>query len=181
VATNGAAKPLLAATPTAANGAVAPAPAPPPAVSVPVPPVPAAESAPLPDSSQPNKKEVERAAAYELLCTLHKCFPDTFVRDWDKPVRPFVTGVRRAVEALLPAVPKSRISKAISYYLSRVRLEYLQAIIDGHARIDLEGKEGAVPTEEEREAARQQLEQWRQRWRERKQQQQRSGQGKGAR
>jgi sRNA-binding protein len=131
----------------------------------PSPPTPAA------DPALPSKKERLRAEAEELLAVLAERFPLAFVRDWDRPVHPLAIGTRQALYALLPEQPKWKISRAINAYISRVRFEYLSALIEGQSRVDLEGNLGAEPTEAERERAKTELAEWQEKWRERKKQQ----------
>jgi sRNA-binding protein len=182
-------KPAAAAKPPSTDGAEKPTlakPKPvqpkqvqesPPVPAVPVVPIPAAVPTmvavqePVPEPTQPNKKERMRAEVAALLDVLADRFPSTFVRDRDRPIHPLAIGTRQALAALLPEEPKWKISRAINAYISRVRFEYLTALIAGLPRIDLEGKPGAVPTEEERERAKTELAEWQEKWRERRKQQ----------
>jgi hypothetical protein len=126
---------------------------------------------PAHDPAPPSKKDREREEAYQLLCRLSETFPDVFVRDFDKPIRPLAIGIRHAVAALLPEIPAPKIGKAIGLYTALVRREYLTALGEGQSRINLEGISAGVPTEKEREAAKAQLAVWQEKWRERKKRQ----------
>jgi RNA chaperone ProQ/FINO-like protein len=165
---NGAKTPALAK-----SEAVKPPPAkPPPAKqSPPVPPAPVpsitasvltagAVPDPATGPSVPDKKEREREEAYQLLCRLSEKFPVVFARNRDQQVQPLEIGIRQKLVSLLPEENAKLVGKAIGLYTALVRFEYLSAIIEGQSRVDLAGNLGAVPTEEEREAARKQLAAW---------------------
>jgi sRNA-binding protein len=106
-----------------------------------------------------------------LLCLLSETFPDVFVRDSGKPIRPLAIGIRHAVAALLPEIPAPKIGKAIGLYTALVRAAYLTALIEGQPRIDLEGNIAGVPTEAERERAKTELAVWQEKWLEKRKQQ----------
>jgi sRNA-binding protein len=174
---NGTKKPTLAQPETVKPPPAKPLPAkqsPPVPPVVPIAaPVPTAVAAqePATEPTQPNRKERVRAEANALLDVLADRFPSTFVRDWDRPVRPLAIGTRQALAALLPEEPPWKISRAIGAYISRVRFDYLSALVAGQPRVDLEGNMAGVPTEEEREIARTQLAAWQEKRRERKKEQ----------
>ena len=76
------------------------------------------------------------------------------------PVRPLATGIGQAIAAQLPQVSKKLVHQAIAFWQRQRKTPYLQALIAGGPRYDLEGNPHGEVTPEQQERARKELIAW---------------------
>ena len=72
------------------------------------------------------------------LARLAEAFPQTFVLEKHRPHRPLKVGIAADIRARCPAVERRVLSVVLSVYTRRVM--YLQSLVAGAARVDLNGK-----------------------------------------
>src|SRR6476620_5527364 len=72
------------------------------------------------------------------LARLAEAFPQTFVLEKHRPHRPLKIGIAADISARCPAVERRVLSVALRVYTRRVM--YLQSLVAGAARVDLDGK-----------------------------------------
>src|SRR6478735_7715025 len=71
------------------------------------------------------------------LARLAEAFPQTFVLEKYRPHRPLKVGIAADISARCPAVERRVLSVVLRVYARRVM--YLQSLVAGAARIDLDG------------------------------------------
>jgi len=71
------------------------------------------------------------------LARLAEAFPQTFVLEKHRPHRPLKVGIAADISARCPAVERRVLSVVLSVYTRRVM--YLQSLVAGAARVDLDG------------------------------------------
>jgi len=71
------------------------------------------------------------------LARLAEAFPQTFVLEKHRPHRPLKVGIAGDIRARCPAVERRVLSVVLSVYTRRVM--YLQSLVAGAARVDLDG------------------------------------------
>ena len=110
------------------------------------------------------RNEAIRAVLQEIMAR----WPRTFAPH-PVPVRPLARGLVQVIAAQLPAVSKRMVHQAISFWHQHRKTPYLQAVIAGGPRYDLDGNPQGEVTPEEQERARAELAAWRayrqERWR----------------
>ena len=72
------------------------------------------------------------------LARLAEAFPQTFVLEKHRPHRPLKVGIAADISARCPAVERHVLGAVLSVYTRRVM--YLQSLVAGAARVDLDGK-----------------------------------------
>jgi ProP effector len=77
------------------------------------------------------------------------------------PVRPLATGIGQVIAAQLPEVSKTLVHQAIAFWQRQRKTSYLQALIAGGSRYDLDGNPQGEVTPEHQERAREELVAWR--------------------
>jgi ProP effector len=83
---------------------------------------------------------------------LAECFPQTFVLEKHLPHQPLKVGIAADIPARCPDLGRRTLGVALRYYVSRVM--YLQGMVTGAARIDLDGNPaGEVSAEDAEHAA----------------------------
>ena len=87
-------------------------------------------------------------------------WPQTFSRH-PQPVRPLATGIGRVIAAQLPEASKTLVHQAIAVWQRQRKTCYLQALIAGGPRYDLDGKLHGEVTPEQQERAQKELSAWR--------------------
>jgi ProP effector len=85
------------------------------------------------------------------LARLAEAFPQTFVLEKHRPHRPLKVGIAADISARCPAVGRRVLSVVLSVYARRVM--YLQSLVAGAARIDLDGKAAGEVTARDAEYA----------------------------
>ena len=85
------------------------------------------------------------------LARLAEAFPQTFVLEKHRPHRPLKVGIAADIRARCPAVERRVLSVVLSVYTRRVM--YLQSLVAGAARIDLDGKAAGTVTARDAEYA----------------------------
>ena len=85
------------------------------------------------------------------LARLTEAFPQTFVLEKHRPHRPLKVGIAADIPARCPAVERRVLSVALSVYTRRVM--YLQSLVAGAARVDLDGKAAGEVTARDAEYA----------------------------
>jgi len=85
------------------------------------------------------------------LARLAEAFPQTFVLEKHRPHRPLKVGVAADISARCPAVERRVLSVVLSVYTRRVM--YLQSLVAGAARIDLDGNPCSEVTTDQAEHA----------------------------
>jgi sRNA-binding protein len=73
------------------------------------------------------------------LARLAEAFPQTFVLEKYRPHRPLKVGIAADIRTRCPELDRRKLSVALSAYALRVM--YLQSLVAGAARVDLDGKE----------------------------------------
>ena len=71
------------------------------------------------------------------LARLTEAFPQTFVLERNRPHRPLKVGIAADIPARCPAVERRVLGAALSAYTRRVM--YLEGMVAGAARVDLDG------------------------------------------
>ena len=85
------------------------------------------------------------------LARLAEAFPQTFVLEKYRPHWPLKVGIAAAIPARCPAVERRVLSVVLSVYTWRVM--YLQSLVAGAARLDLDGKAAGEVTVRDAEYA----------------------------
>jgi ProP effector len=85
------------------------------------------------------------------LARLTEAFPQTFVLEKHRPHRPLKVGIAADIPARCPDLDRRLLSMILSTYAKRVM--YLQSVIAGAARVDLDGKEAGKVTARDAEYA----------------------------
>jgi ProP effector len=85
------------------------------------------------------------------LARLAEAFPQTFVLEKHRPHRPLKVGIAADIRARCPAVERRVLSVVLSVYTRRVM--YLQSLVAGAARVDLDGKAAGEVTVRDAEYA----------------------------
>src|SRR6185437_8633979 len=85
------------------------------------------------------------------LARLTEAFPQTFVLEKHRPHRPLKVGIAADIRARCPAVERRVLSVVLSVYTRRVM--YLQSLVEGAARVDLDGKAAGTVTARDAEYA----------------------------
>jgi ProP effector len=86
------------------------------------------------------------------LARLAACFPQTFVRERHLPHRPLKAGIAAEILARCPDLDRRVLAEALSAYAMRIM--YLQSLVAGAARVDLDGNAcGEVSVEDAEHAA----------------------------
>jgi sRNA-binding protein len=88
---------------------------------------------------------------YAALARLTEAFPQTFVLEKYRPHRPLKIGIAADIPARCPELERGVLSVALSVYTRRVM--YLQSLVAGAARIDLDGKAAGEVTVRDAEYA----------------------------
>jgi len=92
------------------------------------------------------KQDINAALAH-----LAEAFPQTFVLEKYRPHRPLKVGIAADIRARCPAVERRVLSVVLSVYTRRVM--YLQSLVEGAARVDLDGKAAGTVTARDAEYA----------------------------
>jgi ProP effector len=85
------------------------------------------------------------------LARLAEAFPQTFVLEKHRPHRPLKVGIAADISARCPAVERRVLSVALRVYTRRVM--YLQSLVEGAARVDLDGEAAGEVTARDAEYA----------------------------
>ena len=85
------------------------------------------------------------------LARLAEAFPQTFVLEKHRPHRPLKVGIAADIRARCPAVERRVLSVVLSVYTRRVM--YLQSLVEGAARVDLDGNPAGEVTARDAEYA----------------------------
>jgi sRNA-binding protein len=85
------------------------------------------------------------------LARLAEAFPQTFVLEKHRPHRPLKVGIAADIRARCPAVERRVLSVVLSVYTRRVM--YLQSLVAGAARVDLDGTPAGEVTARDAEYA----------------------------
>ena len=88
---------------------------------------------------------------HAALARLTEAFPQTFVLEKHRPHRPLKVGIAADIRARCPAVERRVLSVALRVYTRRVM--YLQSLVAGAARIDLDGNPCSEVTTDQAEHA----------------------------
>jgi len=105
-------------------------------------------------------RHAERIAAIQaMLKELMDRWPQTF-SPHPLPVRPLATGIGQVIATQLPHVPKKLVHQAIAFWQRQRKTLYLQALITGGPRYDLDGNPQGEVTPEQQERAREDLVAW---------------------
>jgi sRNA-binding protein len=105
-------------------------------------------------------RRADRIAAIQTLLTeLMTRWPQTFARHLF-PVRPLATGIGQVIATQLPQVSKKLVHQAIAFWQRQRKTPYLQALMAGGPRYDLDGNPHGEVTPEQQEHAREELIAW---------------------
>ena len=85
------------------------------------------------------------------LARLAEAFPQTFVLEKHRPHRPLKVGIAADIPARCPAVERRGLSVALSAYARRIM--YLQGLVAGATRVDLDGNPAGEVTARDAEYA----------------------------
>ena len=85
------------------------------------------------------------------LARLAEAFPQTFVLEKHRPHWPLKVGIAADIRARCPAVERRVLSVVLSVYTRRVM--YLQSLVEGAARVDLDGEAAGEVTARDAEYA----------------------------
>jgi sRNA-binding protein len=99
------------------------------------------------------------ATIQTVLKQLMDRWPQTFSA-YPLPVRPLATGIGRVIAAQLPEVSKSVVHQAIAFWQRQRKTAYLQMLIAGGPRYDLDGNPHGEVTPEQQQQAREALVAW---------------------
>ena len=106
-------------------------------------------------------RRAERIAAIRAVLTeIMERWPQTFSLH-PQPVRPLATGIGQVIAAQLPHVSKTLVHRAIGFWQRQRKTPYLQTLIAGGPRYDLDGKPHGEVTPEQQERAQKELSAWR--------------------
>ena len=87
-----------------------------------------------------------------VLARLTEAFPQTFVLEKHRPHRPLKVGISADIRTRLPELSRYKLNMALAAYTRRVM--YLESMVAGAARIDLDGNvAGEVTAKDEAHAA----------------------------
>jgi sRNA-binding protein len=100
------------------------------------------------------------AAIQAVLKEIMARWPQTF-SPHPQPVRPLATGIGQVIAAQLPQVSKKLVPQAIAFWQRQRKTPYLQTLIAGGPRYDLDGNPQGEVTPEQQERARNELLAWR--------------------
>ena len=123
---------------------------------------PAPKPPPLPeDPAVVAARRAERIAAIQaVLKQIIERWPQTF-SPHPQPVRPLATGIGQVIAAQLSEVSKTLVHQAIAFWQRQRKTLYLQALMVGGPRYDLDGNPQGEVTPEQQERARAELIAWR--------------------
>jgi hypothetical protein len=122
---------------------------------------PAPKSPPLEDPAVVAARRAARIATIQtVLKELMDRWPQTFSAH-PLPVRPLATGIGQVIAAQLPEVSKSVVHQAIAFWQRQRKTAYLQMLIAGGPRYDLDGNPQGEVTPEQQQQAREALVAWR--------------------
>jgi ProP effector len=106
-------------------------------------------------------RRAERIAEIQaVLKELMDRWPQTFSLH-PQPVRLLATGIGQMIAAQLPEVSKTLVHQAIAFWQRQRKTPYLQALIAGGPRYDLDGNPQGEVTPEQQERAQKELIAWR--------------------
>jgi sRNA-binding protein len=106
-------------------------------------------------------RRADRIAAIQaVLKEIRARWPQTF-GPHPQPVRPLATGIGKVIAAQLPEVSKTLVHQAIAFWQRQRKTPYLQALIAGGPRYDLDGNPQGEVTPEQQERAQKELSAWR--------------------
>jgi ProP effector len=88
---------------------------------------------------------------YAALARLTEAFPQTFVLEKHRPHRPLKVGIAAEIPARCRELERGVLSVALSIYARRVM--YLQSLVAGAARVDLDGNPAGEVTARDAEYA----------------------------
>ena len=94
---------------------------------------------------------ITREDIYTALARLTEAFPQTFVLEKYRPHRPLKVGIAADIAARCRELERGVLSAALSVYARRVM--YLQSLVAGAARIDLDGNPCSEVTTDQAEHA----------------------------
>jgi sRNA-binding protein len=94
---------------------------------------------------------ITREDIYTALARLTEAFPQTFVLEKYRPHRPLKVGIAADIAARCRELERGVLSATLSVYARRVM--YLQSLVAGAARIDLDGKAAGEVTARDAEYA----------------------------
>jgi sRNA-binding protein len=114
--------------------------------------IPSATIEPAPTPA-PTAEKTRSQQASELLVVLRERWPLTFC----EPRRPFAVGIDKEIRGLLGGETSKRTLRLVMHQWTR-HPDYLAALARGEPRINLDGSEAGVPTEDERLHGAQRLE-----------------------
>ena len=121
---------------------------------------PAPKSPPLEDPAVVAARRAARIATIQtVLKELMDRWPQTFSAH-PLPVRPLATGTGLVIAAQLPEVSKSVVHQAIAFWQRQRKTAYLQMLIAGGPRYDLDGNPQGEVTLEQQQQAREALVAW---------------------
>jgi ProP effector len=121
---------------------------------------------PAPKSPPPEDPAVvaaRRAARIATIQTVLKQLMDRWPQTFSAhpvPVRPLATGIGQIIAAQLPEVSKSVVHQAIAFWQRQRKTAYLQMLIAGGPRYDLDGNPHGEVTPEQQQQAREALVAW---------------------
>jgi sRNA-binding protein len=78
-------------------------------------------------------------------------FPGVFVADKTQPHKPLALGIRQQIRIACPELGRRKVANAMFFFVGRLR--YREALVEGAARIDLNGKPVGKVTKDEAEHA----------------------------
>lgn len=121
---------------------------------------PAPKSPPLEDPAVVAARRAARIATIQaVLKELMDRWPQTFSAH-PLPVRPLATGIGQVIAAQLPEVSKSVVYQAIAFWQRQRKTAYLQMLIAGGPRYNLDGNPQGEVTPEQQQQAREALVAW---------------------
>jgi ProP effector len=122
---------------------------------------------PKPAPPPPEDPAVIAARRAQRTALLHAALKEIMTRwphtfpPYPEPVRPLALGIVQVVATQIPQMPKTLLRHAIAFWQQQRRTPYLQALIAGGPRYDLEGNPLGEVTPEQQERAREELITWR--------------------
>jgi ProP effector len=90
--------------------------------------------------------EARRERAFKIRDTLIERWPDCF-RGPEQAKLPLKTGIHRDIKAIAPELSSRDLGTAIAYYVNDYK--YRQAMIEGAARVDLDGNAAGIVTKDQ--------------------------------
>jgi ProP effector len=97
-------------------------------------------------------KSQDYEAAIEVLVRLQAQFPDVIARPEQRERRPLKVGIHDDVVVLFPELDRKTIGRALMLYTRHIA--YLRGLVEGAARVDLNGVESGTVTAADAEHAR---------------------------